>query len=53
MPKFKQGIDRYQEVLIPKGIVDRIQDKHLAKLVVSICDILQNEVYQIKAIWGE
>jgi transposase len=40
MPKFKQGMDRYQELLMPKRIVDCIEDKHLAKLVVSICDAL-------------
>jgi len=40
MPKFKQGMDRYQELLIPKRIVDCIEDKHLAKLVVSICNML-------------
>ena len=40
MSKFRQGMDRYQELLMPKRIVDCIEDKHLAKLVVSICDVL-------------
>ena len=51
MSKFKQGMDRYQELLIPKRIVDCIEDKHLAKLIVSICDVL--DLSEIEAKYKE
>ena len=38
--KFKGGIGRDQDVLIPSRIEDYIGEEHLAKLVVTICDSL-------------
>ena len=51
MPKFKQGMDRYQELLIPKRIVDCLEDKDFAELVITICDAL--DLSKIEAKYKE
>lgn len=40
MIKFKEGLDRDQELLMPSKISDYLPDGHLAKLVCDICDKL-------------
>lgn len=38
MKNFKEGLDRYQELLMPRKIDDYLEEKHLAKLICGICD---------------
>lgn len=40
MMKFKEGLDRNQELLMPQKIEDYLEDNHLAKLICSICALL-------------
>jgi len=40
MIKFKEGLDRNQELLMPSKINDYLSDSHLAKLVCDICNRL-------------
>lgn len=38
--KFKEGLDRNQELLIPQKIEDYLEEDHLARLICSICALL-------------
>jgi transposase len=40
MLKFKKGLDRAQELLLPMRLEDYLKDGHLARLVCDICDRL-------------
>jgi transposase len=40
MLKFKKGMDRTQELLLPKRLEDYLKEDHLARLVCDICDRL-------------
>ena len=40
MKRFKEGLDRNQELLIPLRIEDYLEDDHLAKLICTICAML-------------
>jgi transposase len=51
MIKFKKGTDRRQELLMPSKIEDYIEDNHLAKLVCTICDML--DLSKIEAKYKE
>jgi transposase len=48
MLKFKKGLDRRQELLLPMKLDDYIDDKHLAKLVCDICDRLDLSMIESK-----
>ena len=40
MRKFKEGLDRNQELLMPQKIEDYLDEEHLAKLIWAICSLL-------------
>jgi len=48
MIKFKEGLDRNQELLMPSKIEDYLEENHLAKLICAICAMLDLSRIEVK-----